>query len=356
MRISVLLVVGMLLLIDFCVCGANLKLKNGRIYKNYQVYSIEKEYLLVYYDHADGSKKLVSVPVKLLPDNLQKKYFNISQKSTQIRQSEKVVRNIAERMKRDLSKLPADDLQMRRALAGRISRELQMQLNGCGEKAEFSVVATDQKGVYAKVVGTGEKGELNSGEVIYIYGYKPQYSVFSRKVYPAGCKMQSGSYGRIAVYGDSIEDACKMSQDHIGNLLGDATLFLSEDDIRALQSESVPGAQGPAGQPTVVNNYYITEDGNGGYYDGRERVVVIDRGGGGRRPPHNPSQKPPHRPGRNDKIYGSLANPPVSKRRPPWRRPTIQRNEGHSGRYGVLPEKYAPGPVRQNNRPQPPIR
>ncbi|MBE6366415.1 MAG: hypothetical protein E7052_00710 [Lentisphaerae bacterium] len=376
MKIFYLNILGSLAVVFACVqlSGADLVLNDGRIYKNYRIKSVNNNIATVVYTLPDGTPDVVYLnaadlanapaarvqPPAGSPGAAKK---NTAAKKRKSWRSAKTLRGklmaAGEQLYDDVNALPANDWAGRSAMANRMRSQIQRVIAGMSEVADFKLIAANQNGALLRVVGTEPGAKFKSGQHIFVQNLSPRSRTFKLRVYPGGEIINYGNYGNVMVYADNDAAACDIAVGYIGNYLGDNTIFNPLPPAAAAGNPVFPthdqglanGEQPP--QNTVINNYYIEDD---------NRVpVVVWRNGGNRKPgkpgkPQRPPEKrpePPQKPGRPDMAPGKQPHKPEppepEKKRPTykWSKSSVNKNSGHSGNYGVLPEWAVPGKTRR---------
>lgn len=320
----------------FSLNGADLVDKDGRLYRNFRIREVSNGRAAILYTLADGSPEIAYLPVSKLPDELQRQYPMSSEKAVSRSrnwQSGRTLREklnlAAQQLDGDLKRLPAGDHAGRRALAGKLYSQLENMLAGYGETVDLQFVSGDRNGSLVRVVGTGVKSQLRSGQYLFMHQSKFSQKSFRMKVYPAGDVINYGKYGRIAIYGESTAKAAEAAGNYIAGRVGDNTLFLPQtpaEDPTRRNTETVSN--------NVVNNIYYVEDDSGServyYKNSRNRRPDKHHG---KKPDKNPDKKPDKKPDPNWKPADEL----------PVKQPTVVKKGNEISNYGLLPEWARPG-------------
>jgi len=362
-KLLILIVLGGVCAVQ-SLMGADLKLADGSVLRNYQIKSVNKNKITILYIKPDGAPDMVVLEPEALPDDLREKLFPAAKltapKLPPKPRPEKTLQdrwmNYGDRMQFEIDQLAGDDIAGRRALGQKLFRALRKTIAPRGEVVDVAVVRIAEDGALLKIVGTGKGSKLRSGQLIFVYGVKPANSAFQQKIYPSGDRMDCGDLGQARIYGATVQLACAAAMDFIARYIGDDSFIWPEktpqteavekkaEEKTVFESESAP--------TTIVNNYYIKDDDD-------SFPIVVDRRPSRRPPPRRPGcrprPKPGHKPGpkpapKPRPNRGTLGNRPVHPRI--VNSPTVVKNNGHSGNYGVLPRHLAPGtsPVKGKGR------
>lgn len=322
------------------VCGDDLRLKNGKVYKNYRIKSIQNGVAEVLFLSDDNKPDSVRVSQTVLPDEVLKKYSALIKDQSLGRQMAGWVKVL----EKSLSALDEKERAKRSLLLAGFRKQLAEAIAKEADMADFTVVANDKNGAVAQVVGSYPDSKFKSGQYVFIAGKYPEVKSFKLKVYPVGFSGQYGKYGTLWIYAASQEKANKTALQLVAASLGDMDLFEADSDDDDDSKENFSRNEA-AGQ--IVNNYFYYDDDNDldGWY------WVVPRRPHGPKPhgprPHGPR---PHRPKpHGPKPHGPKPLPPLPPRPgvgsnyEQLKGPTVVKNNGHSGNYGLLPKHLIPG-------------
>lgn len=334
-------------LLSFCVLAAlslnaaDLVDKDGRLYRNFRIREVNNGRAAILYNLADGSPEIAYVPLSKLPEELQRQYpayRNPAPEKPKKWQSGRTLReklNLAARqLEYDIKQLPAGNQANKRALAHKLSVQLENVLAGYGETADLQLVSAERNGSLVRVVGTGVKSQLRSGQYLYMHQSQFKRNAFRMKIYPAGDVMNHSKYGRIAIYAESTAKAAAAAGDYIAGRVGDNTLFLPP----AVPAESVQRTN-EAVSNNVVNNIYYVED------DRRRDRVYYYNDNYKRHPDKKPDKKPDRHPDKKpDNTPDKKPEPNLKPGNEPHReRPLVNKKGYEINNYGLLPEWARPG-------------
>ena len=347
--------------------GADLTLKNGSVYRNYRIKSVENGQAVVVFTLPDGSPDMAAVPVSYLPDEIQKQYSVQNWQSCK-NMTDKVAA-AAVQLKNSLGLLAAGDIRGREALAGTMKYELEKSAAEYKVSGNFEVVKNYSNGVLVRVLSSSNSSLLKKDSLIFVGGFQPVFQIFSETLYHSGTLVKLEQYGNVEIWNTSVKSAGLQAMEYIAGFAGDKNL------AKAKAVKSLPAAAAaPAVSTAPVNTpaveslpvpdmYYLLDDndlarnvyvvdrqprryrvknscGKVFYIDQDEYEKLCDKG-----LIKNPL-KPNRNPGRPSKPVKPNRPRPEKPERPELQdKPLFQRREGPRPNNGILPDSYAPGNV-----------
>ena len=159
------------------VCGDDLRLKNGKVYKNYRIKSIQNGVAEVLFLSDDNKPDSVRVSQTVLPDEVLKKYSALIKDQSLGRQMPGWVKGL----EKSLSALDEKERAKRSLLLTGFRKQLAEAIAKEADMADFTVVANDKNGAVAQVVGSYPDSKFKSGQYVFIAGK-------SIREFPIECK------------------------------------------------------------------------------------------------------------------------------------------------------------------------
>ena len=341
----VFLIAVCLMAAGFSAAGADLTLKNGKVYRNYRIKSVLDDSATIAYMAQDGSPDIAVISLKDLPDNIVAALgVNVSSAgglnsgvAGSVSTPEELAAQLSAQLKTEFAALPVDETSPRHFLINKSTELLKKKLAVFFSDAEFETVWVNSDGITAKVLKINRSPVLKVGEKVFIKSSTQLGNRFRAQIYATGCMMDSGGE-LLKVFTFDETSAVKFGMESILTTVG----FKDDKTRTAVQSSSsadqttVLAAPATPVQP-VVNNYYIYDD------DDKGEPIYVIRDGRRYNPPYLPPVRPP-RPGNRPGVPAVRPenNRPSPKDKLSKNKSTVQRDDKKIQSYEHLPDWAQP--------------
>ena len=336
------------LIFAFSAAGTDLVLKNGKVYKNYRIKSIQNDKATVAYMAADGVPDIVEVSLNDLPDNIVSALgisaaVNTAGNAVQVAPlPENIVAQISLQLKKGLAAWPADDSKNRQYLICKAAENLKKQLAPYWSDAEFETVWNSTDGVFAKVTKVNKSAFLQVGEKVFIRSSTQLGNRFRVQVYAAGCMMDLDNE-LLRVLALDENSAVNIAWENILSAIG-GKYVLSDSAVKNTNTPVVQNIKSGSAVQPVVNNFYISEDD-----DENDQIYIIRDGRRYRKPgvrPPRPADRPAVRPENKPSVTVPGNRPgnnrPANKDNFSKNKSVIQRDDKKIHSYDHLPDWALP--------------
>ena len=345
--------------------AADLTLKNGQVYRNYRIKSVNGNKTVVLYIARDGSPDSVEVDTDLLPDSISNALGiassagEASESVEKLQTPELVAAEVSAQIRIDLAGVSAKDTVGRQAAAVKAAETLKRNLLPFFTDAEFETVWNGSDGVLAKVTKVNKSSYIKSGDKVFIRSSSHLGNRFRAQVYATGCMMQFGNNEMLRVVTFDESSAIKFALENIFSSIGHGDLMKNSGTDRNadknVSNSSSQTAVTPAQTPLqpIVNNYYLLDDNDDdyGFYVVRDGRSYFPAYRPANRPgSHRPVVRPENRPGSHRPVVRPENRPgerPESNRpspddKSPRDKSIIQRSNRKVHSYDHLPDWAQP--------------
>ena len=341
--------------------GDDLKLRNGKVYSNYLVTYHNSKTFKISFRHSDGSRKNAVIAPEDLPLKLQRKYFwKDPEQVIRKYNMSSIVREFADDLKVDLADLSGKGEHWVRAAIDSHNRDLRGIIAVRGEDADFRVEHIDSNGAWLKVVSVKRSSNLKSGQYIYLHGFKKNTRFFSGNVYPTGCRSNNKKFNNAMIYGATVDRALEISNRYIGNQIRSGADLSKSEAFKKYYSQfadstSGVGVKKGGGDEQGDKVIYSENDellSDALFKSGcvkHEKVKTVRfvnsscSSGRGSCSSGTRSNCSTVVSSSCSGVQSSCPGKKPSQKAELQHKSIVQRNNGHSGNYGVLPEHLAPG-------------
>ncbi len=321
------------LLGSFSALSADLQLKNGQVYRNYRIKSLNENRAVVVYTLPDGAPDAVEISVDDLPDNV-RSALGISGEGSSLSKKnitpEEILIQTALALKNNLIPLTENDVAGKQILVNETTGRLQKELEPFISDAEFETVKNGSPLIAVRVLKVNRSTVLKTGEPIFIHSSSQLGNRFRAQVYSTGCKMAWN--GKILrVFALDKKTAVKIAMENILSSPGIKEQIYNDKakNINGNKTETAPKTV-----PQVVNNYYVDDDDDDTpvyVVRGRRRYV-------NQRPPRPPRPAvPENRPTGRPEKPNSPEQKPSSQDKFSKNKSIVQRDNNKIHSYEHLP-------------------